>query len=67
MTSLVDRKDLSIGDLSDLYHQHWQVAEAFKFKKCRLQIEHLSGASPEIVLQDVYGRVFTDTLVTTLA
>ncbi len=65
MTSLLDPKH-TLADLGDLYHARWQVEESYKLKKCQLQIEHLSGATPEIVLQDFHAAIFKECLTTSL-
>ena len=65
MTSLL-AADYTIGELGDLYHARWQVEESFKIKKCRLHIEQISGATPEIALQDFHARVLKEALTACL-
>ena len=60
MTTLLDSKQYTLADLGALYHARWQVEESYKVKKCRLQIEHISGATPEIALQDFHARVLKE-------
>lgn len=66
VTSLLDVMKISRQELSDLYHQRWQVEESFKIKKCRLMIEEFSGTSPEVVLQDFHAKVFAECLTEAL-
>ena len=66
MTSLLDPKH-SVADLGDLYHARWQVEESFKLKKCRLHMEHISGATPEVIRQDFHARVLKETLTAVMA
>lgn len=65
MTTLLDER-YTAEDLSDLYHQRWQVEESFKVKKCRLEIEQLSGKKPEIVLQDFHARVLKESITVSM-
>jgi len=66
MTSLLDAKTFPIAELADLYHKRWQIEESYKTKKCRIHIEHVSGMTPEMVLQDFHGRVFAECLTASL-
>lgn len=65
MTSLLDG-GYTISELGDLYHARWQIEESFKVKKCRLQIEQISGTTPEIILQDFHARVLKEALTTAM-
>ena len=62
MTTLLDPEH-TISNLGDLYHARWQVEESFKVKKCRLEIEQISGETPEIIRQDFHARVLKSALV----
>lgn len=66
MTTLQDSRRYSIEDLGHLYHLRWQVEESFKVKKCRLQIESISGTDPLIALQDFHARVLKECLTASM-
>ena len=66
MTTLLDSGQYPLPDLGALYHARWQVEESFKVKKCRLQIEHISGATPEIALQDFHARILKECLTSAM-
>ena len=65
MTSLLGA-EYTLADLGDLYHARWQVEESYKLKKCRLQLEQISGVTPEIILQDFHARILKEALTTAL-
>ncbi len=67
MTSLLDAETISASEIINLYNQRWQVEESFKVKKCRLRLEDLSGATPEIIRQDFHAKVFAECLSSALA
>ena len=67
MTTLLDMKANSSLDISDLYHQRWQVEESYKIKKSRLKLEDFSGVSTENILQDFHAKVFAECLSSALA
>ena len=44
------------------HHRRWRIEEAFKRLKHRLNLEHVSGLSPQAVAQDVAAKVLCDNL-----
>lgn len=61
-TSLVDRDKYSYNDLTELYHYRWNVEEAYKLLKCRVELESFSGKTARAVRQDFYAKAFLMTL-----
>lgn len=51
--------DASIGpaQFAQLYRQRWQIEEAFKQVKARMQVENFSGVLPHVVQQDLYAAL----------
>ena len=62
MTTLLDQRSVSSLDLCDLYHQRWEVEESYKVKKCRIKIEEVRGLTPDLVRQDFYAKIFSESL-----
>ncbi len=66
-TSLLDTTQYSLEDLSDIYHLRWNVEEAYKMLKCRIQLEAFSGKTANAVKQDFYAKVFMMTMCALLS
>ena len=62
MTNLLDVQRFPARCFGDLYHQRWDIEEAFKRLKGRLSLEHVSGLSQQAVAQDVAAKVLCDNL-----
>jgi DDE family transposase len=58
LTSLVNEKKFSIGDLKELYGLRWSIEESYKAFKHKVCIENFSGKSVKAVLQDFYVKLF---------
>ena len=63
VTSLLDHNQYPTHEFQALYHQRWSVEESIKQKKCPLEIENFTGLSVEVVLQDIYAKIFMYNLV----
>ncbi len=66
-TSLSDEKLYSVADLQELYHYRWNVEEAYKLYKCRVQLEVFSGKTANAVMQDFYAKIFMMTMCAVLS
>jgi hypothetical protein len=66
-TSLLDEQIYSLADLKELYHLRWNVEEAYKLFKCRLNLEAFSGKTANAVKQDFYAKVFMMTMCASLS
>lgn len=62
MTNLLDSERFPASAFAELYHQRWNIEEAFKRLKHRLNLEHVSGLSQQAVVQDVSAKVLCDNL-----
>jgi hypothetical protein len=58
----------SLGDeipaeqFAELYHLRWDIEEAYKTQKCRLELENFSGRTADAVLQDFYAGILAANL-----
>ena len=55
-TTLLDRKQYGITDLSDLYHERWGVEELYKVSKQTIGIEDFHGRSERGVRQELFAH-----------
>lgn len=62
MTNLFDTARFPASCFGELYHQRWNIEEAFKRLKHRLNLEHVSGLSQQAVMQDVSAKIVCDNL-----
>ena len=62
MTNLLDTARFPASCFGELYHQRWNIEEAFKRLKHRLNLEHVSGLSQQAVVHDVSAKVMCDNL-----
>lgn len=62
MTNLLDTARFPASGFGELYHQRWNIEEAFKRLKHRLNLEHVSGLSQQAVVQDVSAKILCDNL-----
>jgi Transposase DDE domain len=62
MTNLFDHKRFPADCFGELYHQRWNIEEAFKRLKHRLNLEHVTGLSQQAVAQDVAAKIVCDNL-----
>ena len=66
-TSLTDTEKYVYDDFPQLYHYRWNVEEAYKLLKNRVELEDFSGKTARAVKQDFHAKVFLTTLCATYA
>jgi len=66
-TSLMDSKKYPIAVFKKLYHMRWQVEEAYKLLKSRIEVESFSGKTAHSVYQDFYAKVLMMSLCAALS
>lgn len=66
-TSVLDSKQLPYECFKDLYHLRWNIEEAYKLFKSRLQLEAFSGKTALAVKQDFFSKIFLMTTTAVLA
>jgi hypothetical protein len=54
--------EMADGDLAALYAKRWGVETKYLELKARLQIDHFSGESANIILQDIYSTMYFSNL-----
>jgi hypothetical protein len=57
-TSLLDEDEYPVGDLGTLYHYRWNIEEAYKLLKIRMQLGNYSGKTSNSVRQDFFAKIF---------
>lgn len=57
-TSLLDDKEYTNEDIAALYHLRWNIEEAYKLLKVRMQLSNYSGKTSHSVRQDFYAKIF---------
>lgn len=57
-TSLLDEARYTIEDIKILYHLRWNIEEAYKLLKVRLQLSNYSGKTSHSVKQDFFAKIF---------
>ena len=66
-TSLIDKKKVPKGDIALLYHLRWEVEEAFKMLKSRVELESFSGKTANSVRQDFHAKIFMLSMCSAMA
>jgi len=66
-SSLIDQEEYPYEDFDELYHHRWNIEEAYKLYKARIDMENFSGKTAWAVKQDFFATVFTMTLCAFLA
>jgi transposase len=61
-TSLLEDAKYSHKSIITLYHERWNIEEAYKFIKTRLDVEDWSGKTALSVLQDFFAKTLLITL-----
>lgn len=61
-TSLLDQEKYTFTEIEELYHYRWNIEEAYKLLKSRVEVENFSGKTARAVRQDFYAKVFLMTL-----
>ncbi len=57
-TSLLDEEKYQIEDMKTLYRFRWNIEEAYKLLKVRLQLSNYSGKTSNAVKQDFFAKIF---------
>jgi hypothetical protein len=65
-TSLLDVTVYETAAFGQLYHYRWGIETYYGLLKGRLDLEHFTGRSPEVVRQDLYATVFLSNLESVL-
>lgn len=58
-TSVLDKQLLPYQCFKELYHYRWNIEEAYKLLKSRLQLEAFSRKTALAVKQDFFAKIFT--------
>lgn len=66
-TSIINEEILPYECFADLYHCRWNIEEAYKLFKCRVQLEAFSGKTAIAVKQDFFAKIFMMTTTAVLA
>ena len=66
-TTLLDREQYPIAELSDLYHERWGIEELYKVSKHTLGIEDFHGQSERGVKQELFAHFVLITLTRLLS
>jgi hypothetical protein len=66
-TSLLDDKAYKHEEFKGLYHLRWNIEEAYKLLKSRIEVERFSGKTALAVRQDFYAKIFLMTLTAAYA
>lgn len=66
-TSLTDTGKYLHEDIKELYRYRWNIEEAYKLFKCRIEAENFSGKTAIAVKQDFYAKVYMMSLCASLA
>jgi hypothetical protein len=66
-TSLLDDKEYKHEEFKGLYHLRWNIEEAYKLLKSRIEVERFSGKTALAVRQDFYAKIFLMTLTAAYA
>jgi len=57
-TSLLDEKKYTIEDIKGLYKLRWNIEEAYKLLKVRMQLSNYSGKTSNSIRQDFFAKIF---------
>lgn len=66
-TNMYDEKKYPNSIFKELYFKRWQVEEAYKLLKLRINLESFSGKTARSVRQDFHAKILMMTLCATLA
>jgi hypothetical protein len=55
-TTLIDEKNYSIKELSDLYHSRWGIEELYKISKTFINVEDFHGQTERGVKQELFAH-----------
>ncbi len=57
MTTLLDKEEISLEELKEIYGLRWRGEEAFKLQKSTAELENISGRSERTIYQDYYAKI----------
>ena len=57
-TSLLDEQKYTTQHMKSLYHFRWNIEEAYKLLKVRMQLSNYSGKTSNSVKQDFFAKIF---------
>lgn len=63
-TSLIDMEMYQMEQFHALYHKRWNVEEAYKLLKSRVEVESFSGLTARSVYQDFHSKILLMNLCT---
>jgi hypothetical protein len=66
-TSVTEHEKLPYECFSQLYHCRWNIEEAYKLYKTKVQLENFSGKTARAVKQDIFAKVFMMTTMAVIA
>jgi len=66
-TNLFDSTAFPVAVFKELYFMRWQVEEAYKLLKLRLDLESFSGRTARSIQQDFHAKIFMMNLCATLS
>jgi len=66
-TDLLDKDKYKKEDFQELYHLRWNIEEAYKLLKSRVDLEDFSGKTARAVKQDFFAKIFMLTLCAAFA
>lgn len=66
VTSLLDPINYPTCEFKALYHQRWNIEEAFKVLKQRLHLEGFLGLSPLAIEQEIHAKILMANMAQTL-
>lgn len=57
-TSLLDEQKYKVDDIKALYKLRWDIEEAYKLLKIRMQLSNYSGKTSNTIRQDFHAKIF---------
>lgn len=66
-TSLLDDKEYKHEEFQGLYYLRWNIEEAYKLLKSRIEVERFSGKTALAIRQDFYAKIFLMSLTAAYA
>ena len=62
ITSILDKNELTIEDLNEIYNLRWNEEVYFDFQKNIMEVENFTGKSVETIKQDYYSTILVGNL-----
>jgi hypothetical protein len=66
-TSVTEHAKLPYECFGQLYHCRWNIEEAYKLYKTKVQLENFSGKTAKAIKQDIFAKVFMMTTMAVMA